>query len=222
MSIQAQPITFFKTKALALAVAGSCTQTSKMPCQSYSLPTEACKTGSKMAQIEGSICSHCYANKGNYLRYANGIKPAQIKRLESITSADWVGAMVKQIGFASEYFRWHDSGDIQSLDHLIKIAQIAIAMPSTQFWLPTREYAIVKDFVDLYEIPSNLTVRLSAMFIDQPVIIPVSLQGLVGASNVHAKGEVSGEACNAPSTNGECRDCRKCWDKSLTISYMAH
>ena len=222
MTIQAQPITFFKTKALAKELAGGCTQTSKMPCESYSLPTEACITGARMALVEGSICSHCYANKGNYKLYANTIKPAQNKRLESIASPDWVGAMIKQIGIKAQYFRWHDSGDIQSLNHLEKIAQIALEMPTTQFWLPTREYAIVKAFTEAHSIPRNLTVRLSAMFIDQPVIIPASLKGLVGASNVHANKPAHGEACIAPSQNGECRDCRKCWDKELTISYHAH
>jgi len=41
----------------AVSICGTLTHTSKMPCASYSLPTEACQTGFKMAQIKGSICS---------------------------------------------------------------------------------------------------------------------------------------------------------------------
>ena len=54
-------------KTQASSVAGSVTQTSKMPCKSYSLPTVACITGYKMSKIAGSICSECYANAGNYV-----------------------------------------------------------------------------------------------------------------------------------------------------------
>jgi hypothetical protein len=71
-------------KLQAKLVAGSVTSTSKMPCNSYSLPTVACITGYKMSKIAGSICSTCYANKGNYVQYANNIEPAQHARLDSL------------------------------------------------------------------------------------------------------------------------------------------
>ena len=68
-------------KIEAKGICGSLTTTSKMPCKSYSLPTEACITGAKMAKLEGSICASCYANKGFYKMYAKTIKPAQNTRL---------------------------------------------------------------------------------------------------------------------------------------------
>ena len=104
-------IQMFKTKAEAEKFNGGCTQTSKMPCKSYSLPTEHCNVGSKLAKVEGSICHGCYANKGNYNRYAKTIKPVQFRRLESVSKDEWVESMVKSIG-KDEYFRWHDSGEI--------------------------------------------------------------------------------------------------------------
>ena len=60
-----QIVQFFSRKDAATIV-GGLTQTSKMPGPSYSLPTAACHTGWRMAQIPGSICSKCYANKGFY------------------------------------------------------------------------------------------------------------------------------------------------------------
>lgn len=74
-------------KATAQAICGSLTQTSKMPCKSLSLPTESCITGSKMSEIDGSICSSCYANKGFYSMYQNTIKPAQFARLDAVYQA---------------------------------------------------------------------------------------------------------------------------------------
>lgn len=222
--MELQPITVFKTKAAAQAIAGGCTQTSKMPCESYSLPTHACITGAKLAEIKGSICSECYANKGFYKMYAKQIIPAQDFRLESIKHSDWVPAMIKLIGKAS-HFRWHDSGDLQSLEHLEKIAAIAEALPNTLFWLPTREYGIIKAFAASRTIPENLIIRLSAMYFDQAVIVPKSLQGIknVLIANVHKNNAPQGFVCNAPANEGKCGDCRACWNTSVpAVTYHAH
>ncbi len=209
-------------KIQAKTICGSLTSTSKMPCKSYSLPTEACITGAKMAKLEGSICSSCYANKGFYKMYAKTIKPAQYARLQSIDDPLWISGMVALIG-KDEFFRWHDSGDLQSLDHLVKIAKVAQETPSTKHWLPTREYSIVKEYIKAYgALPSNLIVRLSAMYPDKPVQIPKSLQGFanITASNVHTSSP-QGFVCKAPSQDGACMDCRACWSNK-TVSYALH
>lgn len=211
-------------KQQATMITGGLTATSKMPCKSYSLPTIACRTGYKMAQIKGSICSQCYANKGFYSMYANTIEPAQHARLESISDPMWIDAMVTLIG-SDQFFRWHDSGDIQSVDHLAKIAQICELTPNTKHWLPTREYGIVREYTAKHKLPKNLIIRLSAMFADQPVKVPASLQGVEGVavSNVHAKSNAIGSECNAPKQSGKCLDCRACWDRSVnTVSYKIH
>jgi hypothetical protein len=212
------------TKTQAATVCGTLTSTSKMPCKSYSLPTEACITGFKMAQIAGSICSMCYADKGFYKMYANNIKPAQFARLDSILGAHWVSGMVSHIG-NDAYFRWHDSGDLQSLEHFEKIVAVCAATSKTSHWLPTREYGIIKAFIEKNgknAIPHNLTVRLSAMYPDKPVTVPVSLQNVAGVtvSNVHTS-KPMGETCKAPSQGGECRDCRLCWSNAV-VSYALH
>jgi len=212
------------TKTQAAIACGTLTSTSKMPCKSYSLPTEACITGFKMAQIEGSICSMCYADKGFYKMYANNIKPAQFARLDSIDSEYWVSGMVSHIG-ADPYFRWHDSGDLQSLEHFEKIVAVCMETLLTLHWLPTREYSIIKAFIAKHgknAIPKNLTVRLSAMYPDKPVTVPVSLQGVAGVtvSNVHTAKPI-GESCKAPAQNGACKDCRLCWSNAV-VSYALH
>lgn len=212
----------FMRKAEANAVCGTLTQTSKMPCKSYSLPTEACQTGYKMAQIKGSICSSCYADKGFYSMYAKTIKPAQFARLDSLTNPHWVDGMVNLIG-SDSFFRWHDSGDLQGVDHLEKIARVAQLTPQTRHWLPTREFAMIKAYIAKHgALPDNLIVRLSAMYPDEPVKVPLSLQGVanIAVSNVHT-GQPMGTACNAPNQNGACVDCRLCWTDQ-TVSYALH
>ncbi len=212
----------FMRKAEAQSICGTLTQTSKMPCKSYSLPTEACQTGYKMAQIKGSICSACYANKGFYRAYESTIKPSQFARLDSLSNPHWVDGMVNLIG-SDSFFRWHDSGDLQGVAHLELIARVAQLTPQTRHWLPTREYGMVKAFIAKHgALPDNLIVRLSAMYPDKPVIVPKSLQGVanVAVSNVHT-GQPMGTACNAPNQNGACNDCRLCWTGE-TVSYALH
>jgi len=220
------------TKRVAEALAGSVTQTTKMPCKSYSLPTVACKTGFKMAQLPGSICASCYAMKGNYHMYAANIEPAQHARLDSVMQAldnvdyavAWVDSMAAHIGTDAE-FRWHDSGDLQSVDHLRLIARVCDATPDCAHWLPTREYAMVKQYIEQFgALPANLVVRLSAMYVDKPVIVPASLQNVPGVevSNVHKNSAPVGQVCSAPANGGKCGDCRLCFGRTGAVSYAFH
>ena len=64
----------------AVKITGAMTRTSKMPGLSYSLPAWECQVGAKLRAVKGSVCSGCYALKGNYTRYP-AIKAAQYYRL---------------------------------------------------------------------------------------------------------------------------------------------
>jgi hypothetical protein len=80
----------------AIKITDSFTKTSKMPGLSYSLPAWECKTGSKLRKIKNSVCSMCYALKGNYTRY-KAIKAAQYRRLDATKDPRWVDAMAAVI-----------------------------------------------------------------------------------------------------------------------------
>jgi hypothetical protein len=140
--------------ATALEIVGGLSSPSKMPCHSWSTPAKYCKTGKKLAQVSGSICADCYAAKGFY-RMPN-VKNCLEKRFQSLSHPEWVSAMTLSISGSegSGFFRWHDSGDIQSVEHLEKIVQIAKNLPNIQFWIPTREYSF-GNFVSVYEKPQN-------------------------------------------------------------------
>ena len=91
----------------AKSITGSMTRTSKMPGLSYSLPAWECKTGSKLRKVKNSVCSMCYALKGNYTRY-KAIKAAQYVRLQAIALPLLVDAMTAQVK-RQKYFIWHDA-----------------------------------------------------------------------------------------------------------------
>lgn len=201
-------------------VAGTLSKPSKMPGYGYGLPAlESCKTGSKLAQIPGTSCHDCYACKGRYTFPA--VKQAQRKRMAAVHDPRWVEAMVQLIGSKSEkYFRWHDSGDLLSRDHLSKIIEIAVRLPDYQFWLPTQEHDLVTRFLkDGGKLPSNLRVRFSTPKIDgRPVTAPAG----VGTSGVH-KAQSHGHVCPAKDQGNQCGSCRACWDSTVQhVSYPFH
>ena len=192
----------------AKEITGSLTRTSKMPGLSYSLPAWECKTGSKLRKVKGSVCSMCYALKGNYTRY-KAIKAAQYVRLKAIEDSRWIEAMTAQVK-RSEYFRWHDAGDVQDLDHLKKIYAVCEATPDTRHWMPTRE-AWIKDH--LASKPDNLVIRFS------PPMIGQRHDTWPNSSMVVEKDA----SCPAPSQGGKCGSCRQCWDPAVkVVSYGKH
>ena len=218
MNIQNNLTVPIKTLKQASEIIGGYTVTSKMPTISYSISAKDCKTGSKLRKIKNSVCSDCYALKGNYVRYAKNIEKAQNKRLKAIFSKDWTNAMIyimnhqKQV-IKSGLFRWHDSGDIQSMEHLQKIVDIAKSTPNIKHWLPTKESNIIKNFKG--DIPKNLIIRLSGSFIDGKAPI------YKNTSTVTTNKDKA--TCRSFENNGQCKDCRMCWDSSIkNISYLNH
>lgn len=214
----------------AKQLTGGLAQTTKMPCPSWSIPVSACKTGGRLAKVPGSTCSTCYAAKGNYHRFKKTIEPALQKRLDLADGPNWVEAMTALI---SNYlhFRWFDSGDLQDVAMLERIAEVARRTPQTRHWLPTREYGIVKQYVTKHgKLPDNLMVRLSASMLDQEATLPASLQGHpnIRTSTVYTKYALPPAdyfVCPAYTgeQKGQCGSCRACWSKDVeTVTYRAH
>ena len=196
--------------AQAIQIAGTLSKPSKMPGFAIGIPAKECKTGSKLRLIEGSVCHGCYALKGCYVFPV--VQEAQYKRLAGITHPLWTAALAHLINSKrSKEFRWHDSGDVQNLDHLNKIFEVCRLTPSVKHWMPTRE-AWVKPH--LKNCPDNLAVRFSMPMVDQPA---------AGTWNHTSTVVTSGATCPAPKQDGKCGDCRACWDKSIpNISYGKH
>ena len=206
-------------EAKRLSGGGISNRNKKMPGYTYGLSAKECKTGAKLVKIPGSTCSGCYALKANY--FYPSVKTGHARRLASIDNGAWVPAMIQLINhYEKNYFRWHDSGDIQTVDHLRKICAVAAGTPTIKHWLPTREAGILKEFKrNGGRIPSNLVIRLSATMVN----------GAPGkshqhSSTVHTAGVPPiGEACNASKQGGQCLDCRACWNGSIkNISYEKH
>ena len=187
--------------AHALEIIGNFSAPSKMPCQSWSIPAKRCKTGMKLRDVVGSICSKCYALKGRY-PFPN-VQAALERRFQSLFNPLWVDAMVAaiQLSESSGFFRWHDSGDVQDVAHLEKIASVAKRLPNIQFWLPTREYGFVAEFLKKHgSFPSNLTVRLSALMLDGAPPVGIAKRFGLTTSGVSKEGFT----CPSSTQGGKC------------------
>ena len=199
-----------KTSEALKIIGGSLSKPSKMPGWSIGLPAKECKTGGKLQAVPGSVCFDCYAMKGCYVFKV--VQDAQYRRLAAIKHPLWVGAMAHLINSKkANVFRWHDSGDVQDEEHLIKIFAVCKLTPKIKHWLPTRE-AWIKAF--LPECPENLVIRFSAPMVDQeaPASWPNSSEVVT-----------AGATCPAAQQDNECRDCRACWDSNIkTIKYGKH
>lgn len=198
---------------------------SKMPGYGYGLPARECGTGSKLRAVTGSTCSGCYAMKGRYV--FPEVQAALYRRLEAIEKPLWAPVMAELIGRRKQtYFRWHDSGDLQSVAHLAAIVEVCNLTPSVRHWLPTREYRIVSEYVESGgTIPPNLNVRLSAHMIGGHTPTFPRLQGLVTVSTVsRAADDYPGaHHCPAPTQGNQCGDCRACWDRGVSqVDYHVH
>lgn len=192
-----------------------------MPGPSYNLPATECKVGSKLRKVPGSTCSNCYACKGRYV-FPN-VQAALYRRFAAINAPDWVDNMVTAINGA-QWFRWHDSGDIQTIEHLSKIVEVCKRTPTTRHWLPTREIKLVRAFLKSGAFPDNLTVRISATMIDGDAPkVASDWNRFVPTSTVHKHAQPIGHKCPAPAQGNKCADCRACWDRSIdNVSYGAH
>lgn len=209
-----------KTIKEANTVVGGLAQPSKMPGYSISLSASKCPMGSKLRKIKGSVCENCYACKGRYL-FSN-VTVAHARRLEALNHPQWIEAVVFMINkraAKSPVFRWHDSGDLQSMNHLEAILQVVRETPTVKHWLPTKEYKLISSFLKRGgKFPKNVCVRVSMPMTAQK---PNAYRGLP-TSTVNSK---EGFACPVKNGSETCDtyNCRACWDNDVAnIDYSVH
>ena len=200
---------------------GSLSAPTKMPGFAYSTPAQDCITGSKLRKVEGSVCSSCYAMKGRYL-FPN-VQNAMDTRLNAVrNNPKWHVYMKALIELESKepYFRWHDSGDLQSVRHLEQICWIAEQLEDIYFWLPTRENAIVKALT--VPVPSNLCIRVSHHKVDS---FKSARSFQWRSSVITDESKSTGQVCPATRKDSDhkCGKCRACWDTSVAqVDYLIH
>lgn len=226
----------FKTFKALEAETGTLSDTSKMPCLSTSIPAKDCNVGSFMRTIPDSVCADCYCFKGNY--NFPSVKQSLENRLDKIAGEHWVEAMTEHIRRrCGDLFRWHDSGDLQSAEHLRRIVAIAKATPHILHWLPTKEYRLILTYLKHGNtFPDNLKVRVSAPMVGEAfptrhenktmATFQAQFEKLVLTYGIPystvGDDDNTADTCPAPDQDGECKDCRRCWTDRECVNYRQH
>ena len=212
----------------ALQNVGGLSNPSKMPCFGYSIPAKYCNVGSRLVNVIGSVCHDCYALK-NFYNMPNVMDALELRYQiimlalsNLIARKTWIDSMAYLMNNRKHnLFRWHDAGDIQSVDHLRMIVEVVELTPQIKHWLPTKESKMVEEYFNRYgAIPKNLCLRLSGNMVDKGA--PTKLANRLGVqtSSVTTKGD---QSCVAYKQDGECRDCVSCWDtNNMNTSYPLH
>lgn len=194
-------------------------KTSKMPCQSWSIPAggKYCP-GSKDAEV----CEDCYAQKNFYNMPV--VKNSRAHNAEDWKRDEWVTQMVRLIKH-EPYFRWFDSGDLYHPELAHKILQVLLDTRDTLHWLPTKMHGIngMSHWLTRLNQHKNMTVRWSSKTVNK--VMPSYTHKTT--SVVLSRGVYWSDAlpevfrCPAPTQDHKCGDCRACWDKTVqTVGYL--
>jgi len=211
----------------ALRITGGLSNPSKMPGYAWGVPAHACITGNKLREVPGSVCSKCNVyDRGRFVFPT--VKTAYQRRLDGIWDPLWTEAMClilnNSVAIGCPYFRWFDSGDLQSHEMLKNILSVVIATPTIHHWLQTKEKKLVREAQRQHYIPNNLTIRVSAPMIDGDTNIGFShVSRVLGKQHKADWPRLVGTNhslsyhCPAPLQGNQCGNCRACWDRSIKV-----
>jgi hypothetical protein len=131
-----------------------------------------------------------------------------------LNDVDWVGLnAIRLILLKEEYMRWFDAGDLQSVEMLRDINDVALMTPHVRHWLPTQERRFVHALQN--RLAPNLNVRVSSSKLGE---VQLSKQG-INTSSVATEGFT----CPASVQGNICGSCRACWDKEVQhVIYHQH
>jgi len=245
----------------SIKAVGGLSNPSKMPCLSWSIPAETCKLGSLLHRNPNSVCSTCYALKGCYT-FKSTVEAMQrrfnvlMRHERDGTWGEWARHWQRIFDFRLQqtnnalskgkdtpmddgrFWRWHDSGDIQSAEHFKSLCRIAHMCPDVFFWLPTKEAGMVMDALDQgFTIPTNMNVRVSIPLKDKgasgSLLLLLARSAQISFAGCHTDGHHDGDAfsldgddafeCDAYLKDGACKSCRDCWHpRNHLISYPEH
>jgi hypothetical protein len=151
------------TQDCALAAVLKASRTRKMPCAS----TPSSNVSDCPARRLGLCSMPCYGRGGMYhfpaakaLRDHNRAVIADCLTLPASEAIPAIArAYAPTVGKRATLHRLHDTGDVDSLEHLLGLIQLAKQRPTVGFWLPTHRSDLLP-LVSPAGMPNNMLVRL--------------------------------------------------------------
>jgi len=205
-------------------IVGGLAEPGKMPGYAWGVSRKHCKRGSILRNLPRTICRSCYTGRGFY--GFPQVQAALERRYHRMNMHTWIDAMIA-LAQHEDAFRWHDTGDLQSVRQLDRILTVCEQTPWCRHWLATREAEIVRAVLATRRIPDNLNIRISADYVDGDVTQPPIPECTLATVTSY---QVAPDALNCPVTFGDgsvksCDDarCTACWDRSVErVNYRLH
>ena len=188
--------------------------------KSWSLQAGTSCPGSAGAEV----CDGCYALKGMY-RFPV-VKDARSYNQSDYKKDDWTFRMISKVN-KLDYFRWFDSGDVETRELADKIHTVIQGTPSVQHWLPTRSDKIAKisSGIKNIELLPNVAVRRSAdnIGLTKPERLGVNSYVIKPDDIANAKllGITVCPVTLPGSTQKSCDLCTLCYTSS-SVAYLLH
>lgn len=135
-----------------------------------SVITSACVDNphcAKLAQIEGSICQHCYAQRS--LAWMRGPREAYVKNGRLLSSRIIPRDELPYIN--AEICRFESHGDLRNETHLVNYINICKKNRHCKFSLWTKQFGIIERYFSEHKAPSNLTIVFSSLMVNQQMDI---------------------------------------------------
>lgn len=172
---------------------------------------------------DSPVCEGCYAKKGMY-RFPV-VKDARTYNRQDYHKADWCDRMVAKVK-RLDYFRWFDSGDIETVELATKIYEVIKRTPSVKHWLPTRSDKLSKlaKVIDSIDTLPNVSVRRSAdnIGIADNLERPNVISYVIKHDDIPNATALGIHICPATtSAQTSCNTCTMCYT-SKPVAYLVH
>ena len=124
----------------------------------FNIPAYKSESGKITCPFADACVKYCYAQKGNYKRFAKTINPSMEYRYELSKTVAFVPLMVEAIKtLKANFIRIHDSGDFYSKKYLDKWLAIAKANPNVNFYAYTKSHSFFRGI----NLPDNFDIIFS-------------------------------------------------------------
>lgn len=117
--------------------------------------------------------------------------------------------------------RFHDSGDIPSLDYFRRMMQLADRLPDVKFMAFTKQYDIVNEGLEERECPNNLVIMFSAWdkhwAFRNPWGLPIAY---IKFEDERLTPDIPSFAFHCPGRKTTCSACGVCFNKKTKAVYF--
>lgn len=175
--------------------------------QSISTSVLANPTCQKRRNVEGSICSHCFA--ANMMKmYGNNFEKCFSKNLDILTGS--ILEVLPQI--TSIYFRLESFGDLANWIQAANYLNIARMNPTTKFALWTKNPRFIAEAIrNGFKKPANLQIIYSSLFVNR-CNLPKGYDFIDKVFTVYDKETAKDININCGARS--CFTCHRCYSKN--------